>query len=280
MKKILLIGKPNSGKTNFFGQLFGRIVDNNSSLKISPNHQFPKDISLLQDVLSNLANGSIAGHTPTATWSSISLPVINEDNNEYTIDLPDYGGEQINQIFKNREFETHWLEKLNESSHWVVLIRLSSENTFLSERELINAPQERSSTEQISRWDANAFWIEIFQMFLHHAGIGFKDKITSLRLSVLLSCYDELEQKGKTPDEMLERKLPLFYKFLKNNWESKSISIWGLSSLGCNLENPEYSDSFIDLGPEKQGWIVPPGSTEHHSDLTLPINWLVNNNNY
>lgn len=275
MEKIVIIGKPNSGKTHFFGQLYGRIIEKSACLKLNSRQQLPKDISLLKEVLEKLANGMTAEHTPTDTWESISLPTIDGEGKEYIIDLPDYAGEQINQIFKSRFLQKHWVDSLNQSKHWVVIIRLSSEKTFLSERELVKGSKQNDDMQQIDVWDANAFWIELFQMFLYYIGVGFKDKISSPRLVILLSCYDEIEEPNITPEEALEKKLPLLYKFLRTNWQTTSMSIWGLSSLGCNLQHPEHSDSFIDLGPEKHGWVISQNSVKHQSDLTLPLNWLI-----
>ncbi|GGM06857.1 hypothetical protein GCM10010099_23550 [Streptomyces cinereus] len=276
MENIIIIGRPNSGKTHYFGQLYGRISDGEACLKLNPKHQLPKDISLLEDVLTKLANGKTAGHTPTDTWGKISLPVIDENGNEYLISLPDYAGEQITQIFSSRSLKEHWIDSLNQSKHWVVLIRLNSEKTFFNDRGLMKDSKQNNESGTIEEWDANAFWIEIFQILLYYSGIGLKNKVSIPKLTILLSCYDEIEKENTTPEQALEEKLPLFYKFLQSNWQSTSINIWGLSSLGCTLGTPEHEDEFINLGPEKHGWVVAPHTFEHQSDLTLPIYWLIN----
>ncbi len=47
----------------------------------------------------------------------------------------------------------------------------------------------------------------------------------------------------------------------------------GLSSLGRPLDK-RSQNTFVDNGPENQGWIISPDNPERSADLTSPIVWI------
>ena len=59
-KNILVIGRANSGKTHFAGQLYGRLQESDSSLKISKT---PKNLEMLREIFDALNKGQASNHT-------------------------------------------------------------------------------------------------------------------------------------------------------------------------------------------------------------------------
>ncbi len=280
MKKpeILLLGGPNSGKTHYAGQLYGRLQRNPGQLKLNSNQSTPPDLSALHEVLGQLENGNAAGHTPIETWSEITLNLINDQGQELDLNWPDYGGEQLKEVFKNREVPEAWREKLINADGWFVLIRLSGETVYSDAIDKLKTGSDAgnsSNTTRSAKWDANAYWVETFQILKHVAGLCAMSALQTPRLAVLLSCYDELNTDGQTPSEVLREKLPLFESYLSSTWHDSAISIWGLSSLGKNLDSSKSDDDFIDEGPEYQGWICSPDGKSKDPDLTKPLAWLL-----
>ena len=94
------------------------------------------------------------------------------------------------------------------------------------------------------------------------------------RLAVVLSCWDELEDAG-TPEEVFAKLLPLLHAFVRSTWLEDAWSVWALSSLGRALRPDERDEEFASQGPEHFGFVIPPGSIEHDSDLTAPVAWLL-----
>jgi hypothetical protein len=99
--------------------------------------------------------------------------------------------------------------------------------------------------------------------------------VSSPRLAVVLSCYDELQSDAKAPRELLDDRFPLLSSFLESTWQPGSLSVWGLSSLGKPLAEDTSDDDFIDEGPEHQGWVLPPEGARREADLSLPLAWLL-----
>lgn len=279
---IVIIGGPNSGKTHYGGQLYGRLTRNPGAMRL---RETPDDLTAFQEVMEALSNGRTAGRTSTQTWLELKLPL--EDGEGRAIDLiwPDYGGEQIKDVFDHRSVNADWRKRLREAENWLMMIRLNSERVYPDVfRQVAKKPKKseenmtsvrKEEKDRPKNWDANAYWVEKLQILLHAAGRGVVQPLTSPRIAILLSCYDEISEPQKTPIETLSKKLPLLSSFIRNNWQENQFSVWGLSALGQKLNNETNNDTFIDEGPEHQGWIIRPEGDKQDKDLTLPLQWLL-----
>ncbi|MDV6344772.1 hypothetical protein [Nitrosomonas sp. Is37] len=274
--EIVLLGGPNSGKTHYAGQLYGRLKRSPSLLKLRGT---PTNLSALEEVLHSLEAGHAAGHTASGTWAEVLFPL--EDTNGHHLDLcwPDYGGEQLKSVFTQREVSDTWRTQLCKANGWLLLIRLKNERTYPDRlAELANPPRashHTSPTTQNDAWDANAYWVELLQILLHVAGLSMISRLKEPRLAVLLSCYDELEGTDSLkPKQIFANYLPLAANFIQSLWAADGVSIWGLSALGRLLQPDSEDEDFINQGPEYQGWIVTPEGRQE-SDLSLPLAWLL-----
>jgi hypothetical protein len=98
--EILLLGGPNSGKTHYAGQLYGRLKRCPEKLKIRIGDGSSTNLTALENVLTNLEDGKASEHTPSDQYDQILFPLIDTDNNELDLYWPDYGGEQLKQLFE------------------------------------------------------------------------------------------------------------------------------------------------------------------------------------
>lgn len=288
LSNIMLLGLPNSGKTHYSAQFYGRVTRVDScSLNIRVDKGAPPDLTLFEDAFSSLAAGKTAQRTSTNTFGNITLPLISQSKQKIDLTWPDYAGEQLKSVFLDRVVNNQWIELLESASGWVLVIRLDEEIVIQDRLQQLlthtptsglsaekNEDIQKNSIEPI--WDANSKWIEIIQILLHSCHISSQNLISTPKLAILLSCYDRLDEKNKfeTPRNMLRAKLPLLDTYLHSIWNEDNIGVWGVSALGKNLEEDISDDSFVDEGPETQGWIITPEGKQI-SDLTLPISWLI-----
>ncbi|MDH5179613.1 MAG: hypothetical protein OEZ39_14690 [Gammaproteobacteria bacterium] len=274
--EILLLGGPNSGKTHYAGQLYGRLRRKPGELALRTAGGTPADLSALDEVLECLEDGRAANHTSTNTWDEILLPLVDKQGRNIDLRWPDYGGEQLNSVFDQREIPEKWRSRLVEAESWMVLIRLESETTFDDALNTLNIRPNSVATPSArpNTWDANAKWVELFQLLLHVSGVGYRYRVRKPRLAILLSCYDEINNQENQPCDVLDAYLPLFSSFVKSNWAAKEVSIWGLSSLGVPLNSEDTNEDFVDDGPEEQGWIISPDGKKDE-DLSKPLSWLL-----
>lgn len=271
--EIVLLGGPDSGKTHFAGQLYGRLKRNPGLLELRDT---PADLSALEEVLHCLENGHAAGHTSAGTWTDVLLPLKDKRGNELDLRWPDYGGEQLRTIFTERQVTETWRSELRQADGWLLLIRLKKEITYPDAlKELVKRPSaSNGAAARAGEWDGNARWVELLQILLHVAGVNTVSQGEQPRLAVLLSCYDELTTDGLQPCQVLAEHLPLVSAFIDSIWKPSAVSIWGLSALGCLLEQNSDNENFINQGPEYQGWVVSPDG-QQDSDLSRPLAWLL-----
>lgn len=273
----VVIGGPNSGKTHYAGQLYGRLRRRPGALALRQDAGTPPDLSALEGVFRCLENGRAADHTSTATWADIALPMISRSGTPVDLRWPDYGGEQLKAALEQRSVSSRWRDRLTAAEGWALFIRVSGEATYPDAiAELArSAPERTVAAARAGAWDANARLVELLQLLLHVSGFGFARPLARPRLAVMLTCFDEVTPPEQTPREVLANRLPLLMSFIDANWRPDSASVWGVSSLGRLLTAESTEDEFIDGGPELQGWVVPPGGSAHDDDLTLPLAWLL-----
>lgn len=279
MTDLLLLGGPNSGKTHYAGQLYGRLRRRPGRLVLRKQDGTPTDLGPLEEVLESLENGRAAHHTATKTWAEVQLPLADRSGRSLELTWPDYGGEQLREIEKQRVVSEAWRARLSQADGWVILLRLQAEKTYpdalaqlttLAGRAMANEARTKQGG-----WDANARWVELLQILLHVAGHGTVQRRSRPRLAILLSCYDELEAGTRPPAHVLADRLPLLAAFVGSSWSSESVSIWGLSALGRLLDTSSRDDDFINEGPELHGWVMPPEGGERDPDLSSPLAWLL-----
>ncbi|NUQ76984.1 MAG: hypothetical protein HUU21_25905 [Polyangiaceae bacterium] len=275
--ELVLLGGPNSGKTHYAGQLYGRVRRRPGRLRLRHDQGTPPDLSALEEVLRCLEDGHAAPHTSADTWAEVLLPLVDKHDNAIDLRWPDYGGEQLNAVFEQRAVSDAWRSRLSKADGWVLLIRLKGETTYpYAFDELSKRSEDRSVTPaRAGAWDANARWVELLQLLLHVAGFAQVTRLRRPRLAVLISCYDELNKADAPPREVLAKTLPLVSSFIDSTWAPEAVSIWGLSALGRLLEPDSADESFIDQGPERQGWVIPPAGGEPDPDLSYPLAWLL-----
>ncbi len=270
---ILIIGGPNTGKTHFGIQLYERINSRQFEFKIDPKNR-PSDLSIFEDGLKNIYNGKRAAHTETGANRSIELIITDEKNSEVKLAFPDYAGEQITSIVDNRKVNDLWQDYIENSTSWVLFIRL---NDLTPLEDIVNKGipsaeeiQKRNSQPPPVKVSEAAFYVELLQTLAYIKGLSTFSPIGQPNLTVVLSCWDELEiPEDQVPSTLLQERLPMLFDFLNNNWQNESLSVIGLSSTEKPLTD-EPDDEFIDKEPINFGYYI---NQKGHSqrDLTLSI---------
>jgi len=252
--QILLIGKPHSGKTTFIGQLCARVDANSSALKL---YKAIENRTPIIEATRALANGEEVKTTPTDRSTVIYLPL---QNGEVKIDLdcPDYGGEQVNHIIENREVESKWADSIKQSENWILFIKPSdlTSSYDLSNKTIKPEVLENGNgnSEEYSVSDQSSF-IELLQILLHTKGQDSHFKNSTTKLTVVLTCWDELEN-TTTPKEELKKILPLLLNFIETNWIESKVNILGLSSLGFSLKKQGNKIKYQESGSENFGYML------------------------
>lgn len=251
---ILLIGKPHSGKTTFIGQLCARVDANNSVLKL---YKAIENRTPIIEATRALAKGEEVTTTPTEKSTVISLPL---QHGDAMIDLncPDYGGEQVNLIIDNREVDSKWSDAIKQSENWILFIKPTDLTTSydLSNKTIKPEILENGNgkSEEYSISDQSSF-IELLQILLHTKGQDSHFKNSSTKLTVILTCWDELPNPSN-PKQELQKHLPLLLNFIESNWIESKVNFLGLSSQGFSLKDPKNKIKYQEFGSENFGYMI------------------------
>lgn len=268
-KTILLIGESDVGKSHYGGQLLKRLMQEDGKVRMDGA---ASNLEPFQEVMACLDAGLSADHTPTTTYHESRWPIVDDEGQKGDLIWPDYGGEQIKKIRTERRLSQDWLNRVTQSSEWLLLIRLQK---IRADDDIFSRPLPSlkgiSTERREARLSDQACLIELLQI-LAYIWSTSNDRLGRLpRLVVLLTCWDEMESPRKPIDELFER-LPMFGDFVVSNWEDSLVL--GLSALGRALDNEEPDEDYIARGSERFGYVVLEDGT-HSPDLTLPIQKLL-----
>ncbi|EJP17917.1 hypothetical protein LEP1GSC151_0261 [Leptospira interrogans serovar Grippotyphosa str. LT2186] len=228
-----------------------------------------EDLTPISAAREALAKGDEPQTTPTNRNANLSLPIKNGENYIELI-YPDYGGEQIDRIIASREIDQNWIEAINKCNNWLFFIRLNSLNKPLDLSSVTvtenHLQKNNIESDQIHTPSDQSALIELLQIFLHIKGHDFHSKNSNLKLTVVLTCWDELETESQ-PSSVFSKDLPLLLDFLESNWERDTLKVVGLAAQGFSLNLAENKEKFLTEGPENFGYFIR-ANGERTDDLT------------
>lgn len=268
---ILLVGESNVGKTHYGAQFLKRLMVKAGALKMSGA---PTNLEAFTTALSCLTEGKSTDHTPANTYVESVWPITDEAGRYAELVWPDYGGEQVRNLVTQRRIPTAWRERVLEATDWVLLIRLHS---LRSEDDLFSRPLQSFAAAE-PQGEAAAYelsdqarTVELLQMLLYLAQFHLDRPLRKPRLTILLSCWDELDT-TELPADLLASRLPMLWSFVCSNWTSPTVI--GLSALERALSQTDADQEYATRGPEEFGYVVLPDGVKN-TDITLPIQRLM-----
>ena len=268
---ILLVGESNVGKTHYGAQFLKRLVVKSCALKMSGA---PTNLDAFTTALSCLTEGKSTDHTPANTYVESVWPITDEAGRYAELIWPDYGGEQVRNLVTQRRIPAAWRERVLEATDWVLLIRLHS---LRSEDDLFSRPLQSFAVAE-PQGEAAAYepsdqarTVELLQILLYLAQSHLDRPLRKPRLTIMLSCWDELETTELPPD-LLASRLPMLWSFVRSNWISPNVM--GLSALERALSKTDADREYAIRGPEEFGYVVLSDGVKN-TDITLPIQRLM-----
>jgi hypothetical protein len=274
--KLLVLGGPDSGKSTYRAQLYQRIEHEDGELRLM---QSVGDMSALQGDVERLVQGLSPLHTHLDIYHSTTLVVEDRDNRQLSLEFADYGGEQIRRIGESNAVPTPWVERAQQSSSWLLFLRIDqmrSIKSFMTDPVQTEPRPEANGAALHSEQSSELSAIETLQRLLFVRGASLRHRLSSPRLGVFLSCWDELAEteRKQSPGTILNQRAPLFSRFIASNWQPGQCKFWGLSSTERRLPEEDPDEEFARKGPEHAGYIVSEeGNTS--PDLTVPVSWLM-----
>ncbi len=194
--------------------------------------------------------------TPADENVELVLP-INVDGKNIDLVCPDYGGEQVNALIGLMEINENWQRLVTYSDRWIHFIR---PHEITPEYDLSISSYDEIETRKSTVFKSPGLsnqskFIELLQILLHTKNKGVKHPISIPKLSIVLTCWDELNT-NKKPVQVLREKLPMFLHFVETVWKIGAFKILGLSAQEFPLKTQEARDKYLDELPENIGYII------------------------
>ena len=302
---VLMLGGANTGKSTFLVQLYGR-MDARMGRLVS--RCAPADLKPISDGLQRLASGIPLEHTRTsADHLVLHLPAATHDGRSVDFNVPEYAGETLDDLVRSHRIPEYWRPLIAESDQWLLFVRMEQfgqlpellsrpikePEALLSSAAL--APHEEAAVASASRHSPTVSdgdeevaavvvgdaelpldmrLVELLQMLLHERGARPRGGVSMPFLSVILSCWDELDLTDqRSPASAAEERIPLLYSYVRSAWRKDSVEFLGLSSQGRSLTTGTPDEDFVDVGPQHHGYVVTEAG-DRDSDLTRIVRAL------
>lgn len=268
-RSVLLLGESNVGKTHYGAQLLKRLIVGRSSLRMDGQ---ATNLEPFEQAMERLADGCATGHTPENVYEESVWPVVDEQGQQAQLIWPDYGGEQIKKLIADHRIAAPWCDRVNAATDWILLVRL---HILKGEADIFSRPLadlgKTAAAPLLQRPSDQARLIELLQMLLHISPASRDKPINLPSLTILLSCWDEVESKTE-PHAALRASLPMFCDFVESVWAQPVIM--GLSALERPLAEDKSDQDYAIRGPETFGYVVRPDG-RCDADITWPITRLL-----
>ena len=249
----LLIGGPDSGKSTFLVQLYGRLSVGQGHASLADT---PASLRPVREGLARLSQGLAVSHTSAGTETVQELAVRRHDGELLRLSIPDYPGEAVDELVDGRRISSHWRTLIAESTSWRLFVRVARMDGLpgLPER------QDRSPilTERTRELPMDIRLVELLQILRHERQRVAAADAMLPDLTVVLSCWDEIPDLAEcvTPRTILRQQIPLLDSYVISNWGDACSRVVGLSAQGRPLDTADPDPEFIDRGPEEMGYMI------------------------
>ena len=283
-QSIMLIGGPDSGKTNYSVCLCKKILEPGDSKLVAPS--LPDDITYIEELLEHLLQGSFAPRSDTNLDEGrrdFHIPIaLAETPNELLAEIlvPDVSGELWKKAVETLELSSEWMEQLKKSTGALIFVRVLSEQNFapldwVTSSRLLKITD--NDEEESHKVPTQIFLSELLR-FLERTLMPANDG-SPPRVAILVTAWDMLDEERSTagPSTYLQAEYPLFAGRLKDT-SKLDVRVFGVSSLGGDLTNDvAFREKFMEGKLNDAGYIVTKVEDEiiKNHDLTLPLAWLI-----
>lgn len=292
---VLMLGGPNTGKSTFLVQLYGRMMAGRGQLVARGT---PADLKPISDALKRLASGLALEHTRPSDKQMVQhLLASTADGHHVDLDIPEYAGETLQDLVRSHRIPDLWRTEIPKAAQWLLFVRLEQ---FPDLPELLGPPVTHVATDSAGlngpaedSANPNGFTgkgggsgasipthmdlpldmrlVELLQMLLHERAARPRGAVSHPFLTVLLSCWDELNlDEGTRPYEVAAQRIPLLHSYTRSIWRPEAIEYLGLSSQGRELLIDTPDEEYVDLGPDRHGFVIT-AEGEPDPDLTRVV---------
>lgn len=276
-RSIILLGGPDSGKTNYIGRLWHALDRGTGALRAIGQ---PDDIKFVLEVADHLYEGGFAPRTEHSDMRRNFEVIVatKSDGPQSKVIVPDVSGELWRDAVIDNEISPEWVEELKQADAALLFVRVGSDQDVRP----LDWVTSRNYLEQIGESDDQGLPTQVMLCELIHFledSLAQREDGGLPRLSVVVSAWDlvDPDKFAQGPVAYLEREYPLVAGRLADV-DSLNVQVFGLSVVGGDLKHDaDYRQVYLEQGIDEQGWVTVNvgGEWVKNNDVTLPIHWAV-----
>lgn len=277
-RSIVLLGGPDSGKTNYIGRVWPALDAGGGGLHAAVQ---PDDIRFVLEVADHLYSGNFAPRSEHADERRDFEVVVaaEKGGDQTTIVIPDISGELWLSAADQGEVATTLMDEMRSASGALLFVRVNSE----ADVRPLNWVTSKLHFAKLGNIDDDGLPTQVMLCeLLRFLETSLSKRSDGLppRVSIVVSAWDIVDQEKFTlgPKAWLDREYPLLAGRL-GDIEAIDLKVFGLSVVGGDLKTDEACRNDVqENGLDGRGWVAIQNETgEWHkdSDLTLPIAWAV-----
>lgn len=277
-RSIILLGGPDSGKTNYVGRLWRALDSGTGALHAAEQ---PNDISFVLEITDHLFQGGFAPRSEfSGSRRNFEVVVAASDGGSQTrIVIPDMSGEVWRNAVLEGEIAPEWMDELRSADAALLFVRVGSDQDvrpldWVTTRRHL----ERLGVEDDQGPPTQVMLCELIR-YLQVSLAARKDGGLP-RLSVVVAAWDLVDEVtfSSGPVAYLEREYPLLGGKLAN-LDDLEVRVFGMSVVGGDLKSDAaYRQAYLQTGLDAHGWVAACGSDHvwrKEPDISLPLAWAV-----
>ena len=276
-RSIVLLGGPDSGKTNYIGPLWRALDLGTGALRAAEQ---PDDINFVLEITDHLYSGAFAPRTEHsgARRNFEVVVAASEEGPQARIVVPDISGELWRNAVIESEIDPEWMAELSRADGALLFVRVDSDQDvrpldWVTSRRML----EKLGGGEDQGLPTQVMLCELIRFL--EGSLAEREDGELPRLSVVVTAWDLVDDGvfRQGPLAYLQREYPLLAGRLMD-LETLDVRIFGLSSVGGDLKRDrDYRQAYLEAGPDGRGWVALESKGEwlKVSDITLPIAWAV-----
>lgn len=277
---LIMIGQPDSGKSNYLGRAWEGIRSGDGTLSLVD----AEDIEYLEGLLSHLLHGHFAPRSDKNIELSrhdVSLTVKRRNvDGIFELIVPDVTGELWKGAVANSDLPQEWMDCLEQAKGALLFLRVGSEENhqpldWVTSRKLLRFLGPPTGEVATPTQVVYSELLRFLQVKLGKGWAGARPKV-----AVVITAWDRLdpEYRFRPPIEYLKKEFPLLAGRIENI-SGLEVRTFGMSIVGGDLGNDgEFRSRFRNGDIKDFGYTVVEAKDHQVSqekDVTLPLSWLM-----
>ena len=280
-RSIVLVGGPDTGKTNYVGRLWHALKTGESALRAA---EIPADISFAEEAVAHLLEGRFAPRSELTESSrrDFTVSVETADGRAATrLIIPDISGELWRNAVLSSEIKAEWMEQLRRADGALLFVRVLSELNeqpldWVTARELLSHFGEETAQTALPTQVMLCELVRFLEITLVDRPDGSRP-----RLAVIVTAWDlvDPDMTARGPEAYLSSEYPLFAGRLRD-LARLDAQVYGLSVVGGDIgADADFRNEFLEKPFAENGWVAEKdertGSWHQVSDVTVPVAWVI-----